>query len=784
MEKTSALIQGKRETSPLHLLVLCSGMAALSWTVVWQIQASLALGVSSWGTALTLAVTMAGMCVGALLAGQMLKSLKDVNGLRIYGTLELLIGLSGLFLMPALHFAEQMDTAGYRMASHSEYWVHVLGIALSMGFPAICMGATTPVFGLAARQFGTSISILYGLNTLGAALGCILAAFFFIPSFGVMGTINLIAAVNFIVGLVAILMGRRGTSEQAEKQKPCAPVEPLDIWQEYLLVFVTGFATLALEVAWFRSFTAAFWSTTAAFSIMLSSVLVSLGIAAQLVPVLRRKGASLSVCMALAGIFILLATPLVERFDMFARMAGDNPATLFVNWFIMAFYVTVLPITFLGLGLPWILERQTSTARWAAFYGFNTLAAVLGSLVAGWIFLPAIGFARTSWIIGAMVTVTGLMLMRRASSKSRKKLAFAGLAALILAIAFESGVGRTRIQFHASKETNKDVNILASAEGPDATVSVIELREKGERVLIIDGFVTTSERGVSGSSSLLVQYMLWMGHLPMLLHPDPKEALVICFGTGQTANALRRENPKSLTIVDINPNVFKMAHYFTSNENVLKDPRVRNLVMDGRAFMRRTEKTFDVITLEPMPPTFAGVNALYSKEFYQLARERMSDNGIIAQWLPFHLVSAYHGASVSRTFTEVFPNAVLWIDPESLTGILLGSKNDRGTLGSEFPGFKRNDLKRILPEETVRKAVYLEKEGLKRYGEQYGDVITDDNQLLAYGAAAFNTHVNPVTLLLSNYDTMKIFRKGFYEDKGSLEIEQLELIKKESERKE
>ena len=133
--------------------------------------------------------------------------------------------------------------------------------------------------------------------------------------------------------------------------------------------------------------------------------------------------------------------------------------------------------------------------------------------------------------------------------------------------------------------------------------------------------------------------MAWMGHLPMLLQDNPKQALVICFGTGQTSHAVRKENPDELDIVDINPNVFKLAHHFRSNENVINDPKVKTIVMDGRAYMRRTHKTYDVITLEPMPPSAAGVNALYSKEFYELAKQKLSANGVIAQWLPLHLVA-------------------------------------------------------------------------------------------------------------------------------------------------
>jgi hypothetical protein len=252
-------------------------------------------------------------------------------------------------------------------------------------------------------------------------------------------------------------------------------------------------------------------------------------------------------------------------------------------------------------------------------------------------------------------------------------------------------------------------------------------------VLILD---SSSASGQSGRTYKLGEhYMNWMGHLPMLLHPEPKNALVICFGTGQTANAVRNENPESLDIVDVNPRIFKLAHNFDANEDVLHDPRVKAIAMDGRAYLRRSSKVYDVITLEPMPPTDAGVNALYSRRFYELARDRLSPKGVIAQWLPFHCVAPLYSASIAKTFVDVFPNAILWIDPDTKhDGILIGTKDESVLLGTSWPGFSRADCKRDLNQEEVQKNVVLDAKQLKRYAA-YGDVVNDDNQLLCYGKA-------------------------------------------------
>ena len=724
-----------KQKSSILFLVLFSGLAALSWEVIWQIKSSLALGVSAWGTAMTLAVMMGGMAIGSVASGYLLRKKEFVRPLRIYCGLEIVVGIAGLLLPTAFHLVETMDVEIYRSWSDYAYLFHIAGIVFSLGIPALCFGATLPVIGLMARQYEISVSLLYGLNTLGAAAGTLLTAFFIIPLLGVAATITVVAAVNFIVGAAAFVLDEG--KFKAQETYPRAPqTSGLGRGSELFVVFVSGFATFALEVAWFRSFTAAFLSTTAAFSIMLAVVLLSLSLGAWLVSLFRAMKVSLGSLVSLSGILILFATPLVERFDLITSAHSYNPYLLFMYWFNLTFFVIGPPMLLLGTALPWILDSQSAPRKWGMIYGLNTLASILGSICAGWILLPAIGFARTAWLMGALVFVAGIV-----TANPRKRLIFIllGLLALATAVFFESGVGRKRIQLRTT--TDYAVRkILQVYEGPDVTVSAVE-HENDERTLVIDGFIATSQASSTDSTMFSQEYMDWMGHLPMLLNPAPSNALVICFGTGQTANAVRKENPQSLDIVEINKQVIKLAPLFKSNEGVLEDPRVNLINMDGRAYLRRTQKMYDVITLEPMPPTFAGVNPLYSKEFYELARARLHKGGVIAQWLPFHLQPPYYSASIAKTFASVFPNSLLWVHPESGTGILLGTSDDDASFGFDFPGFYRTQTRRSLSLDQIKQAVFFARRGMAEYSK-YGDEITDDNQLLSYGQSTYMTHGN------------------------------------------
>jgi spermidine synthase len=348
----------------------------------------------------------------------------------------------------------------------------------------------------------------------------------------------------------------------------------------------------------------------------------------------------------------------------------------------------------------------------------NTVGAVLGSLSAVWLLLPSLGLSSSAWLLGAVML---LLAMRLAGPRGRVIAVLAGAAGLVLAVTGSSRLGYERVHGYASLVGHR---LLAYREGPEATVAVVEA-PGGVRNLLIDGFTATSD-GAPGS-----EYMEWMGRLPMLLHPAPRDALVICFGTGRTANAVLEEQPERVDVVDVNPDVFDLAKHFPSNRGVLEDPRVHRVAMDGRAWLRRADRRYDAVTLEPMPPHFAGVNALYSVEFYRIVARRLQPRGVAAQWLPLHLLPPYHAASVAATFRSVFPNAALWMGPGTSSGILLGSLAPLSEpIGQRWPGFDR-ELERAFSPRGVERFRILGPAELERYAA-LGELITDDNQLLAY----------------------------------------------------
>ena len=710
---------GPRAPLSLFVAVTGSGAAGLTWEVMWQHHATLALGASAFGAAITLASLMAGLGIGAVAAQSWLRRRRSTRPLFAYGVCELVVGAGGLLVAPALALVSDLDTHLYASSPALARSAQCLGIALSLCVPSAAMGATLPLLAAQADVAGTRIGWLYALNTLGAVLGVVSATFLVLPALGVRNTELLAAGLDAAVGTWAI---RSGLAEAARSARPQAPElrsrPPLGV---LALSALSGACVFVLEVSWFRSIRAAYESTTESFAIVLAAFLGSLALGAAIaVPLQRRFPRALPWVLMLAAAGVLCATPLVDQLDRFTPTHGGDLAAQLARLGTV-FAILVLPVTVQGLVFPWLLERHAPQALTGSLYAANTLGAVLGAVVAGFLLLPWIGATHTSWLAAAPYALAAASLAEGARARGALVAALAvgaGVAATLGA-----GSARDRVQGFGADQDFRQV--LYVAEGPDSTVwATIEART-AMRKLVIDGFAASGE-------GMGEHYMQWMGHLPALATPRLERALVICFGTGQTANAVRQHAPGRLDLVDLSAGVFRAAPWFPSNQRVLEDPRVRAIVMDGRAFLRRhTGAVYDLVTLEPMPPNFAGTNALYSREFYQLVHSRLSETGVVAQWLPFHLLAPAHTRAIVATFIAVFPHARLWIDPVGGTGILVG--------GARPFQIARPSLPLDLSPEQIEQAFRLDADGLARLASG-APIITDDNQLLAYGKDRFERY--------------------------------------------
>jgi spermidine synthase len=749
----------RAERAIVHLCFLLSGASALIYEVVWMRQLRLSMGATTSAVSTILSVYMGGMAIGAYAFGRLAD--RSRAPLKLYAYLEAALGVYALLLPTLVSWTTPLYHSLARPFSEQPAMLvavrAVFGAALLLA-PTVLMGGTLPVLvrfvGRSERRFGRDLGTLYGVNLAGAALGSLAAAFVLIPPMGLHGATLVAVAVNLAIGLLALVWSasRRRPAPVAAAAPPDAtlPVEPGPALPRALLfttVFVSGFASLGYEVLWTRVLLFSFSSTVQAFALILATFLTGLALGSVLFAALDRRvdrARALALAQSLAGLLALLlvpaslrATDIMKAFTVGARSGEEAVVGAMA---LVAGLVILAPATLMGFVFPMASRLLTNDLGRAgqgigSAYTVNTIGGLLGSLLTGFAMIPLLGLKGSLMALAAVQVAMGWMILSGSgrAATSRLRLAVASGLALLLCFAAAGSLLRGPNPF----DDVRPEDIIEHRDGISASVSVVR-NPHGGKSLRIDGFeaAAADPRGA---------YMGMMTHIPMLLHPDPRRLLVICFGTGTTAGAGLLYPETRIDVVDINRNVFEVAQHFRDvNRGVAGDPRVRLIVDDGRNYLQTTRDRYDVITAEPMPPGFAGVTSLYSREYYQLARERLAPGGIIVQWLPFHLVTPGEAASILRTMQDVFPETTLWV--HTLTGIVVARRDPPLQIATprlrarlSDPDLRRDLARFQVPDLEHFVDLFMLGPAGVRHAAGRAALVTDDRPFLEFHAAPYRS---------------------------------------------
>jgi spermidine synthase len=393
--------------------------------------------------------------------------------------------------------------------------------------------------------------------------------------------------------------------------------------------------------------------------------------------------------------------------------------------------VTILPAALLmGTAFPlgcrlWLGATHDAGRRLGSIYSVNLAGAIVGSLAGGFLLLPLLGSARSLLTAAAVSTATGIAVLLAAWGSARL-VSLAAAAAAIAAFAtaahdlpdpFIDGLMR---RYHDSGR------IFMRDEGVQTTVSV-HMRELGGRLLYLDGLHQASD----GRDVVLLHRQI--GHLPLLLHPAPRRALVIGLGGGATPGAMSRHPGLELDVVELAPGVVRAADWFTHvNEDVLRRPNVRLRLDDGRNYLMLTDKRYDAITADVIQPTHAGAGLLYSQEYFRLARRALNDGGLMVQWVGPRSDTYYR--LIARTFQSVFAETTVWVNGTLLVGSTRPLRIDRSAIARRFddPGLRSALTEAGFPDAAAVLANYTAgPEELRRFLGA-GPVLTDDKPMLEY----------------------------------------------------
>jgi len=646
---------------PLCLLFFASGVCGLTYQVLWLRLLALVFGVTVHAASTVLASFMAGLALGAVLAERLARRGQP---LRVFALLEAGIAASALSTPALLSLASQLYRPLSDLAPDSLALLTVARFVCSSAVllvPTVLMGATLPVLSHAPIVRAASASrlgALYAVNTAGALTGALVTGYVLIGGVGIQRTFYLAAALNLLVAAGAWWLSQRDVAPAPATEAhdaARAPVTSGDVPARTVLVVmaVSGFAALALEIVWFRVLVQFLPATTYAFTTMLATVLAGIAVgsalAARHLATPRAWGATLAWVQGATSIVVLLSL---------AFLGATYAAGWRTSGLTQGAAAAILPSSLLmGYAFPVALALWTRADGRAerpvgVLYSANVLGGIAGAVVGGFLLLPRLGSRRALIALAALYLLTSLamLLPRRRWLPALALVAIFAGAARLVPDPFEVTLARR----HGQQE-----RIFWREEGVQTSVSIHTGAFRGW-LMYLDGLHQASD------APEMVRLHRLIGHLPMVLHPDPKRSLVVGLGGGATPGAVSQHDTR-VQVVELSDSVRKGAEFFRHvNYDVLNRENVTLRVDDGRNFLARTRDRFDVATADLIQPEHAGAGNLYSREYFTLVRNALGEGGLALQWIGHRSDTQYK--LIMRTFLDVFPHTTLWFDGQLMVG--------------------------------------------------------------------------------------------------------------------
>ena len=819
------------QRSPIvYFLFFLSGITALTYEIVWTRMLTLVFGHTVFSVSVVLAAFMAGLGFGSYLFGHAIDKLSanstdpSSTPLLVYGWIEILIFVSGgLLSLIFANFAE-VYSLFHSFLPESPALQNFLRVVFSftlMLIPTTFMGATLPLISKYCvtddKRIRKQVSLLYALNTLGAAFGCLITGFFLMGAFGVLQTVLMAATGNLIIGISALsIYKENGGIVKFSLPKIRLPKMGWSPEQKFWMgiSFICGFTALAYEVLWTRLLVFSIASTVYSFSMMLTVFLLGIFLGSLLlIPFSSKIKNSHTILMVLQGgigIYVIGSIYGIESILSPPWNAYNlgNPAMAFWNYFRDSAALMLVPTLLLGMCFPLLIQliankHENIGQATGQIYAANTMGAIFGSLFSGFLFLPHFG-SQASLALLATINLFIMVLLFRTSgylTLTIRKAMTMVFVALILFINMSIPNDLFNSFFMRDSAGKRNINkLIYFEEGLSDTVAVFKdeygLLDPSAKRLITNGI------SMSASNMIATRYMKLFAHVPILLVDKPDDVLVVCFGTGQTTGAAGiHPRVKTVDSLELSSSVINAGKMFADqNHDVLSNPKVNFVIQDGRNHLLTTHKFYDVITSEPPPPRTAFTVNLYTKEYYELQKRKLKPGGISAQWIPLHSQGEEEVAMHFKTFQSVFPYTMGW----------LSVANEILIIGSDQPiKIDFNKLNERLQEPEIKKAlkdieipdifsflsnIWLLNEQVVKLGEGY-PLITDNHPAIefylelgnvigipgqeryVFNRARFDDVAKQITNLSEenrqklkiHYDAMDLYQRGvMYSNRGQL----------------
>ncbi|HEX6900177.1 MAG TPA: fused MFS/spermidine synthase [Thermoanaerobaculia bacterium] len=633
---------------------------------------SLLFGSTTRAAAAVLGAFFGGLAVGGLVGARLAR--RRSPALWRYGVAEIAVAAGALLVPVWIGLFGALYPRLYLAGGWTPGAAKLLLAFAAMGLPCVAMGATLPLVARAlvdtAGHLGRRAGVAYGLNTLGATAGVLLAGFVLPPFLGTRGSVWLAAALNVAAGAVALALGRRGRAGLEDAEAEEEEVEPAPARSDpgvLAVVFASGFGTVALEVLTTRLIVNVTDSSVFSFALMLAAFLVYLALAAlavsRVVDRVRDPWRLLAWTQSLAVVAILVAPAL---FNVSSAMAPAAFWPYLGSLFARLTLVVGPAILLAGVALPvaWkIASRHAAEtgSRIGRLTSLNTFGAVAGSVVTGFVLVPSLGVNLSVGLIALLYAVVAVLCWARGYGGRRALLAGVAIAAVIAALLSLGTIRAYQLLLAPGQR------VVSFIEGESVNIGVVEDPRLG-RVMKVNNNYTLGR-----SDPLAVALQRNQTGLPLLLRPGARSVAYIGVGTAVSVSPVVEFPVERVVAIELLREVVDSTPYMEANRGVLKDPRVEILVADGRNHLYATAERFDVIVGDLFVPWHAGTGYLYTEEHFRAVARRLAPGGLYAQWLPPHQMSAGELRMIVATFLAVFPAAELWLsDP--------GPRGGMGTL--------------------------------------------------------------------------------------------------------
>jgi len=693
----------------LILFFFLSGACGLMYEIIWQRMLLLIFGISNFAVATVLSSFMAGLALGSYFFGR--KADKIKRPLRLYGLLEIGIALFAFIFPNILEFITSVYTAIHHQFHTTWYLMNLLKFLFCfvvLLIPATLMGGTLPIavryIVKSLKQVGNRVGTLYGINTLGAVVGCVAAGFFLISSQGAQKTGYIAAVINLSIGIIVLLLDSNVFSAKVEplpekdtKTKLSLKTFPPPVTNLILAVAgISGFCALSYEVLWTRAITFYLQASIYAFPTMLATFLCGSALGTILIIKFADKEKSTILLIGILQLLIGVASVLtiwefgsIRLFiaGLWATGTGDL-ATFLSNGFTASFIIMFIPTLFMGMIIPLAVKVYTQSMNNIGgsvghIYAINTAGAVLGSFITGFALIPLIGVTKGIFAISVLNMVAGAVVLFLKDSPL--KIFRYCLVAVSLIFVIGAGMivipNKTPIFYNSPYFMNLEAGekILYYNEGPGATITVRRLSP-----YVFDNnrydLIEVNAANVAGTAPGLRVTQKVQGHFPLILYKantgkDPRFAFILGLGTGESSHCICLHDIEKLDCLELVPGEIKAnAQFKEINHDILKNNKFQLTINDARNFLLTATKQYDVLESDAVHPEID--IGTYTKEYFEICKARLSKHGIFSSWIPLFGISEDNFKIMLKTMQDVFPHVMVWYSPQynSKHALLMGLK--------------------------------------------------------------------------------------------------------------